>query len=272
MGNSVPGQYYRAAPPPPPPPNFLASPVADFIAYGNLQQVAYDINSIPEKEGKSCINLNAIQDEDLFKKEASANTDIRFDAGYNKPIATLKDRDELIEAICMKSAIVDSLPEINQFIDGLKLHDFLDVIQHYPFEARCLFEKRNESSINAEMLDLLFQLEFSTEGSNRRMKEEAIAVNFSRFLDEVEAGVVKCTLEDPLTNEKSEVTLLLSDVLQFITGSPVIPIQLLALTGSQRLFSVILVLMESWSQILVDHNCAFQSQKFCSSINPSNTN
>ena len=56
------------------------------------------------------------------------------------------------------------------------------------------------------------------------MKEEAIAVNFSRFLDEVEAGIVKCTLEDPLTNEKSEVTLLLSDILQFVTGSPVIPV------------------------------------------------
>ena len=134
----------------------------------------------------------------------------------------------------MKSAMVDSLPEINQFIDGLKLHGFLDVIRHYPFEARCLFEIRDESSLNAEMLDLLFQLEFSTEGSNRRMKEEAIAVNFSRFLDEVEAGIVKCTLEDPLTNEKSEVTLLLSDILQFVTGPPVIPI-----TGFHRKLKII---------------------------------
>ena len=73
MGNSVPGQYYRAAPPP----NFLASPVVDFIVYGNLQQVAYDTDSIPEKDIREKLhNLNAIQDEDLFKNEASANTGI----------------------------------------------------------------------------------------------------------------------------------------------------------------------------------------------------
>ena len=67
--------------------------MVDFIVYGNLQQVAYDIDSIPEKDIREKLhNLNAIQDEDLFKKEASANTDIRLDAGYNKPIVTLKDR------------------------------------------------------------------------------------------------------------------------------------------------------------------------------------
>ena len=60
-----------------PPPNFLASPVVDFIVYGNLQQVTYDIDSIPEKDIREKLhNLNAIQDEDLFKKKATANTDI----------------------------------------------------------------------------------------------------------------------------------------------------------------------------------------------------
>ena len=108
-------------------------------------------------------------------------------------------------------------------IEGLKLSGMLDLIRQHPKKARHLFMPSSENRVTAEKLDALFDCIFSPEGSNKRAQEEAVALNFSLYLDAVEANEAKSNLLDLTTGEETEITLSLSDVLQFITGSFTVP-------------------------------------------------
>ena len=81
----------------------------------------------------------------------------------------------------------------NQFIDGLKLYNVLDIIRAFPDSARSLFQKVGSKKLSAEDLDKLFT---SPVGSNRRQKEEAIVMNFTRYLEDIEEGSITSVLVD----------------------------------------------------------------------------
>ena len=72
--------------------------------------------------------------------------------------------------------------------------------------------------LSAEDLDKLFTFELSPVGSNRRQKEEAIAMN-TRYLEDVEEGSVTSVLVDPDTDEEISASVDLSQILQFVTGA-----------------------------------------------------
>ena len=60
-------------------------------------------------------------------------------------------------------------------------------------------------------------------GSNKRVSEKAIALNFFRYLEAVDTNEVKSNLLELTTGEETEITLSQSDVLQFITGCSTVP-------------------------------------------------
>ena len=98
------------------------------------------------------------------------------------------------------------------------------MIREYPDEARSLFRKSSSKQLTAELLDDLFTPRYSENGSNRRVKEECIMMNFTHFLEDVEAGDAQTTVLCTETDDVSSVTLKLADILQFLTGSPSVPV------------------------------------------------
>lgn len=54
--------------------------------------------------------------------------------------------------------------------------------------------------LTAEVVDNQYQCVFSVEGSNKRVKE-AIALNFTHYLEDAEEGLITTTVLDLETNE-----------------------------------------------------------------------
>ena len=72
----------------------------------------------------------------------------------------------------------------------------LDVIRNSPNQSRKLLQYYEHEKLTAEIVDNQFQRVFSVDGSNKRAKEEAIAFNFTHYLEDVE-GLITTTVLDP---------------------------------------------------------------------------
>ena len=188
-----------------------------------MVNVSTCVEDVPNAKAKKKLEeLQSISDPDQFKQVASFDCSLRFKAGYAKPIVTIENKDDLIRCISLHY-LLSGLVELEQFIEGLKLNGMLQRIREHPRQARHLFMSSAENRVTAEMLYELFICMFSPEGSNKRASEEAIALNFFRYLEAVDANEVKSNLLDLTTDEETEITLSQSDVLQFITGCSTVP-------------------------------------------------
>ena len=163
-----------------------------------------------------------MKDPDAFAKVASFGCSFRFKAGFSKPLVSFDEKDLLFRAVVLHYNLLSSLSEINQFVEGLNVHGFIDYLRQYPPQARALF-LYNENRLMAEKLDKLFQPVFSSRGSNRRINEEAVSLNFTRYLEDVESGEISCLIIDLETEELSEMVVTLPIVLQFVTRSTSVP-------------------------------------------------
>ena len=203
------------------PPSFLSAHVTDYIIYDKLDKVKTDIDVVPDYELRELLKrLQSLDDVEEFEHQASM-ADICFTAGYSKPKVTIEDKDECISSIAVDMNIINSFSEVNQFIKGLELFGFLDVVRKHPENTRSIFESFR--SVTAEVLNDLFEFDFSPPGSNRIAWEKAIAVNVSKYFDEVEEGLIESPIFDPASGEGKEVMITLLMILQFCTGAPLIP-------------------------------------------------
>ncbi|XP_031573320.1 G2/M phase-specific E3 ubiquitin-protein ligase-like [Actinia tenebrosa] len=119
--------------------------------------------------------------------------------------------------------ILSTLPEIEQFIQGLNINGVLDVMRSNPMKSRKLLQFSEAEKLNADKVDQLFQFCYSPTGSNNRRDEEAIAFNFTHYLQDVEADRVSTSILDPDTDDLNSITVQLTHILQFVTGCPTIP-------------------------------------------------
>ena len=206
-----------------PSPCFFAPSVVDYIVYGKIEKVETCIGDVPNQKVKQKLEeLEKIEDPEAFSKNASFECSFRFKAGFSKPLITFQEKDKLFHAIALHYTLLSSLSEINQFMEGLNVHGLLDHLRQHPQQARKLF-LYSENQLNAEQVDNLFVPSFSPKGSNKRAAEESVSLNFTRYLEDVEAGDVTCKIVDFNTNEESELQVTLPALLQFITGSSSVP-------------------------------------------------
>lgn len=206
-----------------PSPCFFAPAIANYIVYGKINKVVTCIRDVPNPKVKQKLeDLEKIENPEVFKKVASFECSFRFKAGFSKAIVTIEEKSKLLHAIALHYTLLSSLSEVNQFIEGLNVHGFLDCLRQHPLEARELF-MHAENQLTAEKVDDLFIPIFSPRGSNKRTTEEAVSLHFSRYLEEVESGEVSCKVVDFCTDQESEMRVTLAAVLQFITGSSSIP-------------------------------------------------
>ena len=200
-----------------PGPRCFIKSVFDYICSGNIENLTPSLDEIPFYEIKTnLMELESITDPDVFKQKASFESDYRFDAGYTKPIVTIADKEDFIRCHSLHYTILVSLSELNQYIDGLKTCNILDLIKAEPESFRCLFEVHH-SKLSAEDVDSIFDPVYSPAGSNKFAIEQSIIFNFNQYLEDVENGKVVGQLED------REVKISLNDILQFATGAQNVP-------------------------------------------------
>lgn len=77
----------------------------------------------------------------------------------------------------------------------------LDVIRNNPDKSRKLLQYDSKERLTAEIVDNEFHCIFSDQGSNKRVGEEALAFNFSHYLEDVEQGLVTSNVLDPESEE-----------------------------------------------------------------------
>ena len=173
------------------------------------------------------IRLRDCSHENEFKELVLAFPD-RFDFGYNKVFPNITDKEDLIKTIAHHCIISRQMEEIQQFLDGLSSNGVLKFLRKHPLEARNLF-MFNKKLITAEGLKAIMNPIFSSETDE---SEEDIVFNFYNFIDEV--GNNKLTnvlafsladVEDGKVDDKikQEVSISLSDLLMFLTGSRHLP-------------------------------------------------
>eukprot|EP00794_Sanderia_malayensis_P008463 gene8463-9370_t len=92
-----------------------------------------------------------------------------------------------------------------------------------PLSSRKLLQSSGVKELSADKVDEMFHFCYSPIGSNKRKDEEAIAFNFTQYLEDVEKASVSTSILDPDTGDLNTVTVQLSHILQFITGCPGIP-------------------------------------------------
>ena len=176
----------------------FAAPVANYILYGKLDAVKVSVCDLLSGKVKTTLEgLEAISDPVKFKQEASFNTPLRFKAGYTKPIVAFEDKQEFIRCICLHQLILSTQSEI----------DHHKLLQH-----------DNNERLTADIVDNQFHCIFSDQGRNKRRGEEAIAFNFSNYLEDVDQGLVTSNVLDPDTEEIHTSEMELTYVLQFVTG------------------------------------------------------
>ena len=199
-----------------PGPKCFNKTVVDYILTGDIGQLHPDVEDIPDPDVKQLLkSLMAITDEAEFKTQATFNSDFRFDAGYRKPFVHILDKGELCWCVALHHVILASMAETNQFVEGLKTANMLNLLRENPELFRKVFQV--QKALTAEMVDDIFEVEYSPVDSNKFAIEQKIVFNLTQYLEDVEKGMITTKLDG------KEVVVPLKHVLQFITGAEDIP-------------------------------------------------
>ena len=133
----------------------------------------------------------------------------------------------------MHHTILSSKGQIDQLMEGLNEHGLLSLMRKYPECAQLMLLNGTETLTAQAMIDL-FNVEYSSCGSNNRQKEEASTIMFYDYLQDIEGRKIiflrivlmylNCTDGNVfLSTEPKTVKMAMQTVLQFITGSSCIP-------------------------------------------------
>eukprot|EP00794_Sanderia_malayensis_P005842 gene5842-6540_t len=209
-----------------PAPSFFAPPVVDYILFGAIDKVSCNFEYIPQSFPEIHAFVKSLQNaetEAAFQEICDENINTVFDAGITKPRLSLEDKENIIESLSWKTVIGDSMLPLLEFLDGLSLHGFLQMVRKHPEDARYLFQGISKAPLTADYVDDLFLPQLSVSGSNRRNLEEELLMNFTHFLEDLEGDVITAELLCPEDDSLSKIVLHLDDFLQFVTGSPKVP-------------------------------------------------
>eukprot|EP00794_Sanderia_malayensis_P013372 gene13372-14746_t len=191
-------------------------------------------HDIPDFEiRKTVLKLVECNSTESINMMSDVLDDIRIDAGYNKPVIGIQERDMIVQKICKHNIITKQLEEIQQFMSGLKIFGVLNALNKYKEEATKELTYYS-NLLTAEKIRSLFEIKY-TEGASpeEKMNEEDIFYNFANLLDELENVelskqnswdvIVIPTEDDPEEVTKRNVKVTLEDVLLFLSGSRYLP-------------------------------------------------
>ena len=105
--------------------------------------------------------------------------------GFCKPVCNLAldDRPNIIAALLHYHLIARVKAELDQFIEGLSTHDFLNIVRKDPNMWKPFFVHSNSKLTTDVIKDLFTVIKYSSRGSNHRPDEERTYIFFVDFLD-----------------------------------------------------------------------------------------
>lgn len=170
-------------------PKCFSKSAVDYILGGQIESLEPTVDEVSNVEVKKFLqNLDSITDEEEFNRAASFGCEFRFEACYSKPFVQLEDKKEFFQCICLHYAVLASISEINQFIEGLKTCSVLSLILENPAIFRKVLQVCRQ--LTAEQVDECFKPDFSPSGSNRFTIEQNIVFNFTQYLEDIEQGKI----------------------------------------------------------------------------------
>ncbi len=203
-------------------PQAFSPPVVQYILHEKLQSVQCPMSCVPDITVRaSLLEIENITNAEAYMQHISIS-ELCKSTGCDMADFPFKEKTKLLNMLAAHHTIGKSLAELHQFIEGLKVFNVLDTFREYPVEAANILQLP-VNKMTADKLDNLFGFSLSPEGSNRNEKEKAILFNWRQLLEDVEEGDVVASVYDEKQNENVQISITLSAILAFITGSPSIP-------------------------------------------------
>lgn len=116
----------------------------------------------------------------------------RFDIGIYQPCTAINAEsiDNILQLFANHYLISSVKAELDQFLDGLRVLDVIDLIRSNPNKMKQLLVYSEPEVITTENMMLLFPPKHSPDGSNRREVEEKIGILWIHFLQSIECTYV----------------------------------------------------------------------------------
>ncbi|XP_073776138.1 uncharacterized protein si:ch211-57f7.7 isoform X1 [Danio rerio] len=111
--------------------------------------------------------------------------DFLANAGCLRPIKNIDDKDRLVEDLLMFQVVNRVRGPFERFRDGLKTLGVLAKVQQHPESFRSLF-CHQPKQLTADMMDDLFEIQWSEIGSNKRANENRVIAFWRDYLQDVE--------------------------------------------------------------------------------------
>ncbi|XP_073672232.1 uncharacterized protein [Paramisgurnus dabryanus] len=123
----------------------------------------------------------------LIELQHSTETimDYLANAGCLRPLKSIADRDRLVEDILMFQVVNRVHGPFERFRDGLKTLGVLEKLQQHPEAFRSIFCHQT-NQLTADILDDLFEIQWSESGSNKRTDENRVIAFWRDYLQDVE--------------------------------------------------------------------------------------
>ena len=132
--------------------------------------------------------LQEVNSDDGFcQLVCSSEYEFLLECGITKPVTkmNLADKDKVVSAVCLHYAVLGSLAELEQVKRGLQTVRFTLLMECHPYQFKQLF-LYSKKPVTADFMQDLFKVEYSDPGSNNRVKEEAIVMNWVSYLQDLE--------------------------------------------------------------------------------------
>ena len=97
----------------------------------------------------------------------------------------LTDKATVISAVCLHCAVLGSLAELEQLRRGLHTTRFFALMQNNVSLMKPLFLYQNKI-ITSDFIQDFLEVAYSEKGSNNRIKEEALMINWITYLQLLE--------------------------------------------------------------------------------------
>ena len=130
-------------------------------------------------------------DEEFQRLVRSSDYEFFMECGITKPVTSMRlgDKSTIISAVCLRYAVLGSLSELEQLKRGLQTAKLAILMDKHPHLFKELFLDSHRP-ITADFIQDLFVAEYSDHGSNNRVKEEVIMMNWVSYLQELEGTCI----------------------------------------------------------------------------------
>eukprot|EP00731_Ephydatia_muelleri_P037777 Em0561g2a len=176
--------------------NLMGKPVYEYLSGRSLCSLKVSIEDIPDEAAqRKCIELQNITDEEQMHNFRIEHYEFLVEAGVMS--TTLADKTSNLNELCLHSAILRSVAEIQQLAAGLKTLCVIDALEMYPSLMESYFIK-SETAMTAAELRSTFIVTYS-EDVDVRLKEEIALTYFDEYMEKcaVDGGKMSSCEEQP---------------------------------------------------------------------------